>query len=64
MNKFIYVNRVKSYIKYGWDKLLLDPDNGKNCRQKLATVPDSSSTNLKLFHSVPDSKDALWTNRL
>ena len=64
MNKFIYVNRVKSYIKYGWDKLLLDPDNGENCRRKLATVPDSSSINRKLFHSVPDSKDAHWTNRL
>ena len=55
---------VCDYIKYGWDKLLVDPDNGENCRRKLATVPDSSSVNVRLFHSVPDSQDAHWTNRL
>ena len=46
-----------SYIKYGWDKLLLDPDNGENCRRKLATVSDASSVNAKLFQSVPDAQD-------
>ena len=53
-----------SYIKYGWDKLLLDPDNGENCQQKLATVSDASSVNAKLFQSVPDAQDVHWTNRL
>ena len=52
-----------SYIKYGWDKLLLDPNNGENCRQKLATVSDASSVNAKLFQSVPDAQDIHWTNR-
>ena len=53
-----------SYIKYGWDKLLVDPDNGENCRRKLATVSDASSPNVNLFQSVPDAEDIHWTNRL
>ena len=53
-----------SYIKYGWDKLLVDPDNGENCRRKLATVSGESPVNAKLFESVPDAKDNHWTNRL
>ena len=43
---------------------MLDPDNGENCRQKLATVSDASSVNAKLFQSVPDAQDVHWTNRL
>ena len=36
------------YIKYGWDKLLVDPDNGENCQRKLAAV-SGISFDAKLF---------------
>ena len=42
----------------------MDPDNGKNCRQKLVTVSGTSPVNAKLFESVPDAKDSHWTSRL
>ena len=48
---------------HGWDKLLVGPDNGENCQQKLASVPDAFSVNTKLFQSVPKTKDVHWTNR-
>ena len=60
-NRYYFFNRVMCYIKYGWDKLLVDPDNGKNCCRKLATshIPDSMSMNL--FQSIPVHK--IWNGQ-
>ena len=52
------------YIKYGWDKLLVDPDNGENCHRKLAATYIPGSVSVKLFQSVPSAQDMQWTTRL
>ena len=52
------------YIKYGWDKLLVDPDNGENCHRKLAATYIPGSVSGKLFQSVPSVEDTQWTTRL
>ena len=59
-----FSDRVMCYIKYGWDELLVDPDKGKNCRQKLAKTHYPSSVGVRLFQSVPNVQDAQWTNKL
>jgi len=55
---------VLCYIKYGWDKLLVDPDNGNNCCRKLATSCIPGSISVTLFQSVPSAQDKGWTSRL
>jgi len=52
------------YIKYGWDKLSTDPDNGKNCCKKLAASCILNSTSVALFQFVPSPQDKAWANRL
>jgi len=52
------------YIKYGWDKLLVDPDNGENCCRKLASSCIPGSISATLFQSVPSTEDKEWTSRL
>jgi len=52
------------YIKYGWHKLLVDPDNGENCCRKLASSCIPGSMSATLFQSVPSAEDKEWTSRL
>ena len=61
-----YLDRVRvlCYIKFGWDQLLVDPDNGKNCYKKLVASSTPGSMSMTLFQSVPSPKDKEWTNRL
>ena len=57
--------RVCDYIKYGWDVLLIDPDDGENIQRKLqATDSFNNSCDNSLIRSVPPAKDPQWTKAL
>jgi len=42
----------------------VDPDNGINCHQKLASTRRSSSISVRLMQSVPALEDIQWTSQL
>ena len=42
----------------------MDPDNGKNCCQKLDASSIPGSMSVTLFQSVPSAQDKEWTSRL
>ena len=57
--------QVCDYIKYGWDILLIDPDDGVNVKCNLqATAKYKDSFDDALFLSIPPAKDAHWTKAL
>ena len=61
----ILTSRVCDYIKYGWDVLLTDPDDGVNVKRKLqTTAKHRDSFDDALLQSIPPAKDAHWTKAL
>lgn len=61
----ILTSRVCDYIKYGWDVLLTDPDDGVNVKRKLqTTAKHRDSFDDALLQSIPPANDAHWTKAL
>ena len=60
------ISRVHDYIKYDWDLLLIDPDNGENVQCKLQglTLLHNNCDNESLLQSIPTAKDKLWMKEL
>lgn len=58
--------RVCDYIKYGWDALLIDPDDGENVQRKLqaTAAKHSDCCDDSLLQSIPPAKDSDWTKEL
>ena len=57
--------RVESYIKYGWDEDIVDPDGGRNCSRKLKDGPvQDESLPPCLLECLPLEDDMGWTNKL
>ena len=57
--------RVCDYIKFGWDVLLIDPDDGQNVQRKLqATASINNTDDELLLQSIPPAKDTQWTKAL
>ena len=58
--------RVEFYIRYGWDHLLVDPDQGVNVQKKLTNVAaqQPGSLSYTIFQSLPKPGDPLWTKQL
>ena len=57
--------RVESYIKYGWDEDIVDPDGGRNCWRKLKDGPvQDDSLPACLLECLPLEDDIGWTKKL
>ena len=58
----ILTSRVCDYIKYGWDVLLIDPDDGVNVKHKLqaTAAKHQDSFDDALLQSIPPVKDTHW----
>ncbi|XP_065901931.1 uncharacterized protein [Dysidea avara] len=56
------IQRVCDYIKYGWDRFLIDPDGGTNVQQKLQA--EAAHSDIAILQSVPKSNDMHWSKQI
>ena len=58
--------RVRCYISFGWDDLLVDLDRGSNTCNKVLNLAaaNSQSESVRLLQSLPEFNDPLWTKSL